>query len=93
MIVEWSPRALDDLDQIADYLLQKDPLAARAIVAQLISAGESLSDFPKRGRRSRLVRHRELKVSALPYFLVYRVARERVIVVQVVHSSRDWPPG
>jgi toxin ParE1/3/4 len=91
MIVEWSPRALRELLAIDEYLSDRNPTAASAVVDEIIEAGESLAQFPSRGRPSRRAQRRELFMPNRPYFLVYRVLRQRIRITRVIHTSRDWP--
>jgi addiction module RelE/StbE family toxin len=84
--VIWPDRALADLDQIAAYIRQFDPLAAASMKNRLFALGESLADFPNRGRpASRGAR--EL-VTIPPYVLRYRVADDLVVIVRVRHGRR-----
>jgi plasmid stabilization system protein ParE len=47
--------------------------------------------MPHRGRAGRLFGTRELIHPELPYIVVYRVARESVEVLRVLHTSIRWP--
>ncbi|WP_431522487.1 type II toxin-antitoxin system RelE/ParE family toxin [Sphingomonas phyllosphaerae] len=52
--VVWTDRAIQQLQQIVDYINALDPGAARRMPARLVAATTSLRHFPQRGR---LVRH------------------------------------
>lgn len=47
--VTWSPEALDDIDDIAEFHQKKDPLYAQAVVEELIERSRALSYLPLRG--------------------------------------------
>ena len=47
-----------------------------------------LARVPFAGRRGRVPGTREMVVSDLPYILVYRVRRDAIEVVSVVHGAR-----
>lgn len=87
--VVWLSEALDQLDQIAAYIRIFNPASADRITARLIKFGDSLEQFPNRGRPAG---HglREL-TTVPPYILRYEVVDGRVFVVAVVHGARD--PG
>ena len=84
--VLWPEQAIDDLDQIIQYIQQFDPAAARDIRAKLFQLGESLADFPNRGRPAS-GGAREL-ATVPPYVLRYRVEGDLVVIVHVHHGRR-----
>jgi toxin ParE1/3/4 len=58
--VIWTEPALAHLDAIRKYIEQFNPRAARNVAASLKAAGDSLRDFPYRGRPVRGQALREL---------------------------------
>lgn len=84
--VGWSREALAKLDLIAEYIRQFDPRAAQRIAERLFAAGQSLSDFPNRGRPlgGKL---REI-VTVQPYILQYRVDGDRVLILGIRHAAQ-----
>ncbi|MDF7775864.1 type II toxin-antitoxin system RelE/ParE family toxin [Sphingomonas sp. AOB5] len=85
--VIWSPVALHDLDLIHSYIAQFDPVAAARIINALIETGNSLKDFPERGRPA--TRGRRELPSVPPYLLRYIMIDSTVHVVEVKHSARE----
>ena len=51
MRVIWRERALSDVARIVRHVARDSPSAAARIAQELIIAGDSLSDFPRRGNR------------------------------------------
>ena len=47
--------------------------------------------MPQRGRRGRIESTRELVLSSLPYYVVYRVFDERLLILNIVHGAQRWP--
>lgn len=91
MRVAWTIPALNDLDQIQDFVAADSPSAAHRLVSRLFEhTGKLLAERPYVGRMGRAVGTRELVVAGLPYIIVYRVT-ERVEILAVVHMARDWP--
>jgi toxin ParE1/3/4 len=84
--VEWSPRAVLELEAARTYIAQFSPLAAQRIAVRLKRAGESLAEFPERGRATTGAR-REL-ATVPPYIITYRVRGDVVTILQVRHASR-----
>ncbi len=48
--VIWSPKSLDDIDLIAEYIARDSPRRASLFVDRLIKAVERLKTFPQSGR-------------------------------------------
>jgi len=48
--VNWSPRAIDDVDSIAAYIAQDSEAYASAVVRKIFVMARTLSESPKRGR-------------------------------------------
>jgi toxin ParE1/3/4 len=89
--VRWSRRAVGDLRHARAYIEEHDPEAARHVAARILSAAESLSTFPARGRAGRVFGTRELVVSGTPYVVIYRVKGDVVEIARVLHGARRWP--
>lgn len=87
MKVVWSPSALREVARVFDYLVDFNPRAARDVSAALIKAGDSLANFPHRGRPVPKTEMREL-VTTYPYIIRYRIARDEVRILRVRHTSR-----
>lgn len=85
--VVWSKRALAHLQYIRGYIEQFNPPAARDLSAALVSAAQSLENFPHRGRLVSGTDKREL-VSVHPYIIRYRVVGDTVRILRIRHASR-----
>lgn len=53
--VAWRRRAVADLHRIAKHIADENPLAARRVLQELLLAGDSLTEFPRRGRPGRVL--------------------------------------
>jgi plasmid stabilization system protein ParE len=88
--VRWSTDALTDLaDQLA-YIATHNPSAARRVANVLDGAAQALGDMPT-GCPGRVTGTYEKSVTGLPYILAYAIIEEVVVIVRVIHTSRDWP--
>ena len=83
--------AVDDLDDIAGYISQDNPEAARRIVRRSWTAVKSLAEQPEMGRPGRVHGTRELVVSGTPFVVPYRVVGSEIEILRVLHGARDWP--
>ncbi|MQT13209.1 type II toxin-antitoxin system RelE/ParE family toxin [Segnochrobactrum spirostomi] len=93
--VRWAREALDDVkDQVA-FIAQDNPHAARRIAQALRHAGDTLSTFAT-GRPGRVAGTFEKVVGSLPFVICYVLREgpdgESVVIIRVIHTSRDWPP-
>ena len=82
----WTVEALENLELIRAYIQQFDPAAARRFASRLVEAGESLCDFPHRGRPVG-GENREL-MTIPPYVLRYRITSETVFILRIRHSAQ-----
>jgi toxin ParE1/3/4 len=85
--VVWTRAALRGVWRAYDYILDFNPQAAERMAEGLFEAGESLVDFPHRGRSVRGAAMREL-VAVHPYIIRYRIAGDDVVILRVRHTSR-----
>lgn len=91
MIVEISAEAERDLEVIGDRIARDNPQRASSFVAELMDACLGLADFPDRfplvpRYEDRGVRHRAHR----NHLVFYRVERERVVVLHVLHGAMDY---
>lgn len=84
--IVWSDQALDDLDEIRRYIADFNPQAAIRFFIRLQAAGESLSEFPGRGRLQSSGLRELLAVK--PYVIRYVVEPTEVLIITVRHSAR-----
>jgi addiction module RelE/StbE family toxin len=85
--VIWSPTALRNVTHAYEYLEDFNPYAAKALAEALLAAGDSLENFPHRGRNVPGTDLREL-VTAYPYVIRYRIVRDTVRILRVRHTAR-----
>lgn len=88
MIVEWSPLALQQVEDIARYIAQDNPDAAIRWTVELFDAVERLADFPQSGRMVPEVGIRRIREIIFgPYRVIYSV-RDKVEVLSVRRGSQ-----
>ena len=86
----WSFEATDDLVAIADYIAKDSVFYATTFVLEIREASRSLKDFSERGRIVPELSDpniRELFVRG--YRLIYNVEESRVVILGIIHGSRD----
>jgi toxin ParE1/3/4 len=89
--LEWSWFALADRDEIFDYIEADNPRAAAATDELIGRQIERLAEFPESGRIGRVDGTRELAISRTPYLVAYRIVGAAVLILRILHGSRQWP--
>ena len=88
--VEWKTAARLDLVEIVDYITQDSPSAAENMKFLIYEAAERLGEMPYINRRGRVAGTRE-KIAHPNYIIVYRVASDKVEILNIVHSRKNYP--
>lgn len=90
--VQYTERALDDLQRLTDFLLSNDPAAALATVGIIFETLDILAHSPEIGRKVR-AGNRELVISrgSSGYLALYRFlpGRQCVLVLAVRHQRES----
>jgi addiction module RelE/StbE family toxin len=92
MQLRWSPAAVEDLSRIIEYIRQENAPAAQRIAKTIYESAGSLKSFPNKGRNGRVEGTREIPLPPLPFVIVYRIRRDIVEIVNVIHGAQKWPP-
>ena len=85
--VSWTLGARLDVERIRDYIGQFSPLAAHRFALRLVTAADSLSAYPLRGRQIG-GGIRELTIVA-PYLIQYQVIGGEVEILTIRHGARQ----
>jgi toxin ParE1/3/4 len=93
-IYRLSRLAVSDLEQIADYLGERNPTAADRVIDELFRSFDALSTDPGIGMSLEELRP-ELRMlmptkPAASYLIFYYKVPDGVLVSRVLHAARDW---
>jgi addiction module RelE/StbE family toxin len=88
----WTPEAIQDRDEIYDYIEANNPVAALALDELFSEKANRLADHPALGHPGRAIGTREW-VAHQNYILIYDTAGDVVRVLRVMHAARQWPPA
>ncbi len=89
--IVWRPAAIIDLNQIANYILERNPKAASRVVADIRQAVERLRHFPQLGRADEIGNVRVLQVARRNYLLPYKIVDGDVQILGVFDERRERP--
>jgi len=85
----WSPRALERVVEIGEYIAQEQPNAAARWVDEIFESVTRLRRFPKSGRMVPEKLREDLReVLHGAYRVIYRIDLDRVVILTVRHSRR-----
>lgn len=88
----WSPDAISDLHEIADFIARDKPKAARRWVQTLTVVAEQAGELPFAGRRVPEFEREDMReMIKRGYRVMYRVSDELVEIVAVIEGHRILP--
>ncbi|MBW2108809.1 MAG: type II toxin-antitoxin system RelE/ParE family toxin [Deltaproteobacteria bacterium] len=91
--VIWAKSAVDDFEEIIDYMAQDSPLTARKLFTQIKTKIETLRSSPHRGRhipelqKQGILIYRELIIP--PWRVMYKVYENKVYIMAIIDSRRN----
>ena len=92
MKIIWTKRAERHLRAAYRYwATEKSEDAADLMMDRILSTVELLELNPELGRPGRIATTRELILKPLPFVLAYRVRRDKIVIMALLHGARKWP--
>ena len=89
MSIRWRYSAISDLAHIRDYITERNPTAADAVVSRVLHSVQNLELFPKYGRPGQVPGTREVVVPGLPYIVVYIDTETDIEIIAAFHGSQE----
>lgn len=83
--------AVQDIESLRSYIEKDKPNAARQVVYKIFSAAKTIALHPNIGRPGRWPHTREFIVADTPFIIPYRVQKEVLEIMRVLHGSMKWP--
>lgn len=90
LLIFWNAAAVDDLDDIIDYIAEYDVHAAIDMHERIERAVHPASAHPYLYRPGRVPGTREI-VAHPNYVVVYEVRADRIEVMAVLHARQEYP--
>lgn len=88
--IVWTEPALDNLNDIAEYIAVSNPYAAKQLVENVFGNIQRLGQFPDSGRVPEEIsnlNYREVVVN--PCRIFYKVGSDSVYILHVMRQERD----
>jgi len=86
----WTNPALDDLNDIAEYISLSNILSAKKLVKKVFEKVERLEKFPESGKKPvelSSLNYREIIVN--PCRIFYKIENGNVFILHVMRQERD----
>jgi len=93
MRLRYTADALAHLQSMHAYIAERNPAAARRVMADIRLAAVRLCDFPQLGRTAQWPGTREWVVQGSPYIAVYQIDgdRDEILELGVFHGAQERP--
>ena len=92
MKVHWTNLAVKHLADIHEHIARTSLPYALRMVDRLTRRSEQIGSFPESGRVVPRKKDQSLReVFEGPYRIIYRIKKDQIDVVAVIHGSRQWP--
>jgi toxin ParE1/3/4 len=89
--VRWTPLAVGHLKCTHEYIAAESPISADKVIQRILTAITVLEEHPHLGRSGRVEGTLELIIAGTPFIVPYRLRRDQVEVLAVLHAARRWP--
>ena len=86
----WTSPALDDLNDIAEYIVLSNVLSAKELVQKVFEKVERLEIFPESGKKAIEISdlsYREIVVN--PCRIFYKIEEDNVFILHIMREERD----
>jgi toxin ParE1/3/4 len=86
----WTNPALDDLNDIAEYIALSNLLSAKKLVTKIFDKTDRLEAFPESGKKPielSNLNYREVVVN--PCRIFYKIDNDKVYILHVMRQERD----
>lgn len=89
LTIRFDARALADLAEIRDYLVERSPSGAERVRLHLVETIDRLANFPFLGRATDEPSVRVMALTRYPYLVFYAVVGDEVVILHVRHGARE----
>jgi toxin ParE1/3/4 len=91
MFIWWSTPATRQLAAVHEFIAVDNEAAATKMVSYIWDSVGVLARHPYAGRKGRVAGTRELVISGTPFVVAYKLRKNEVRILAVLHSAREWP--
>ena len=91
MKLRFTPRATQDLLDIAEYIRERNPNPSLRVRAAILDSLQDLVLFPEAGRRQTIEDVRKFIIRRYSYLIYYVLDRsvDEIVILTIQHSGRE----
>ncbi|MBY8980605.1 MAG: type II toxin-antitoxin system RelE/ParE family toxin [Candidatus Lokiarchaeota archaeon] len=87
--IKWTNHALEELDDIANYISKDSPKYAQILVKQIYEMVSHLKQYPKLGRKVPEYGDPKLReILYKTYRIIYLIKKEHLEIISIIQGSR-----
>lgn len=83
--------ALRNRTEQLKYIAEDNPAAAARLDSEIERQTDMLAEYPQMGREGRVKGTRELVIGRTLFVAIYRVKRNRIEILRILHGAQQWP--
>ena len=92
MKIVWSPLSFERLENIYEFISDKDPVAAKNLINRIFERVESLSKYPERGRKVPEINRNEIReIFESEYRIIYKIELKKIIILTIRNFKQLLP--
>jgi len=90
--IVWSPLSYERLENIYQFISDKDTVAAKKLVNRIFERVESLSKYPERGRKVPEINRNEIReVFESEYRIIYKIEPKKISILTIRNFKQLLP--
>jgi toxin ParE1/3/4 len=91
MKLRFTPRAVENIASIADFIRERSPSGSEHVRAAIYESLQRLILFPRAGRRQTTEGVRKLVTPKYPYLIYYVVdeTNDEIVILSIKHGAQE----
>jgi plasmid stabilization system protein ParE len=90
--IVWSPISYERLENIYEFISDKDTVAAKKIINRIFERVESLSKYPERGRKVPEINRNEIReIFESEYRIIYKIEPKKILILTIRNFKQLLP--
>lgn len=92
MKIVWSPLSFERLENIYEFISDKDTVAAKNLINRIFEKVESLNRFPERGRKVPETNRNDIReIFESEFRIIYKVETKRIVILTIRNFKQLLP--
>ena len=92
MRIVWSPLSYERLENIYEFISDKDYVAAKNLINRIFERVESLTRYPERGRKVPEINRNEIReIFESEYRIIYKIEPKKILILTIRNFKQLLP--